>query len=571
MPVVEVKGLGSFEAEEGENLLSLLRKHGITLPAGCGGLGLCGMCRVKVVHGGLTVPTRREVELLASRLEEGWRLACQALITGNTVLEIPILRREVYKVRVRPPVRITPPAFFVPIKIEKGEPSYEEELLSALASLGVRASRISLSALNSLARRRSGVAIIIADEVVEVSDGFSGYGLAVDIGTTSVAASLIDLTSGALIAEKVSLNAQLKYGSDIISRIRYALQEPDGTTHLQRAVVNTINHIIEEMGAKADRVYRVVVAGNTVMLHLFFGVDPRTLGFLPFRPLYRRKIEARGKDLGLLVHPDAHVESLPILGGYVGGDVVGDIISARLSEYKCAMLIDIGTNGEIVLKKGDEYLAASTPAGPAFEGVGLYSGMMAVEGAIEKVKVTSSGDVEYWTVGGIEARGICGSGYVDLLAELLRAGMLTRDGKLLSGPRVREVNGVKAFILDEKGKVALTQQDIRKLQLAIAAIKLTTKFLLKTANMSVESLESIVIAGDFGYHLNSKSAMEIGLLPKVEESRVSYIGNGSLSGAEIYMISEEAGREVTELMTHCKVVDVPRDERAFIAELKLLW
>ncbi|MEM4005446.1 MAG: ASKHA domain-containing protein [Desulfurococcaceae archaeon] len=235
------------------------------------------------------------------------------------------------------------------------------------------------------------------------------------------------------------------------------------------------------------------------------------------------------------------------------------------------MLIDVGTNGEIVLKKDDAYLAASTPAGPAFEGVGLHSGMIAVEGAIERVKLGAGGEVEYSTIGGKEATGICGSGYVDLLAELVRTGILSRDGRLLNGPHVSEVNGVKTFFLDEERGIALTQLDIRKLQLAIAAVKLAVKYLLKTSGISVEDLEKVVVAGDFGYHLDPLKAIEIGLLPRVDESIISYIGNGSLTGAEMFLLSEDARRDANELLAKCIVLDVPRTEKAFIAELKLSW
>jgi len=340
---------------------------------------------------------------------------------------------------------------------------------------------------------------------------------------------------------------------------------------LQEAAVNTVNELVSKLGVTPAKIYRVVIAGNSVMQHLFFGVNPGPLGFLPFRPVYRRPLTAKGKALGLDVHPDALVESLPILGGYVGGDVVGDLLTARLSEYGTAMLIDVGTNGEIVLKRGNEYVAASTPAGPAFEGVGLHSGMMAIEGAIEKVRVSSGGEPEYEVIGGGEAKGICGSGYVDLLAELLRAGLLSKDGRLARGPRVKELNGVLAYVIDERKGVALTQQDIRKLQLAVGAVKFTAKFLLKKMGVSAEDLEKVVVAGDFGYHLDARNAMEVGLLPKVDDSAMEYIGNGSLTGAELYMVSQEARREALELASVCRVLDVPRDDRSFIAELAFGW
>jgi len=570
VPKLTVEQLGTFEVKGGETLLEALRRHGVPVTAGCGGLGLCGLCRVKILQGELSPPSTREAELLGQQLEKGWRLACQAKVLGDAEVEIP-LRRATAKFRVRPLASISTPALFAPFDASGGEPSYEERLLEALKAAGVEARQASPSALNALSSRVSGVAVVVEGEVVDIADAYAGYGLAVDVGTTSVAASLVDLLSGAVVAEAVTLNSQLKFGADIISRIRHSIAEPNGVRQLQEAAVNTVNELVSKLGVTPAKIYRVVIAGNSVMQHLFFGVNPGPLGFLPFRPVYRRPLTAKGKALGLDVHPDALVESLPILGGYVGGDVVGDLLTARLSEYGTAMLIDVGTNGEIVLKRGNEYVAASTPAGPAFEGVGLHSGMMAIEGAIEKVRVSSGGEPEYEVIGGGEAKGICGSGYVDLLAELLRAGLLSKDGRLARGPRVKELNGVLAYVIDERKGVALTQQDIRKLQLAVGAVKFTAKFLLKKMGVSAEDLEKVVVAGDFGYHLDARNAMEVGLLPKVDDSAMEYIGNGSLTGAELYMVSQEARREALELASVCRVLDVPRDDRSFIAELAFGW
>ena len=570
MSKLTVEQLGTFEVKGGETLLEALRRNGVPVAAGCGGLGLCGLCRVKILQGELSPPSTREVELLGQQLDKGWRLACQAKVLGDVKVEIT-LKRATAKFRVRPLASISTPALFAPFDASGGEPSYEERLLETLKAAGVEARQASLSALNALSSRVSGVAIVVEGEVVDITDAYAGYGLAVDVGTTSVAASLVDLLSGAVVAEAVTLNSQLKFGADIISRIRHSIAEPNGARQLQEAAVNTVNELVSKLGVAPAKIYRVVVAGNSVMQHLFFGVNPGPLGFLPFRPVYRRPLTAKGKALGLNVHPDAHVESLPILGGYVGGDVVGDLLTARLSEYDTAMLIDVGTNGEIVLKRGNEYVAASTPAGPAFEGVGLHSGMMAIEGAIEKVRVSSGGEPEYEAIGGGEAKGICGSGYVDLLAELLRVGLLSKDGRLARGPRVKEVNGVLAYVVDERRGVALTQQDIRKLQLAVGAVKFTAKFLMKKMGVNAEDLEKVVVAGDFGYHLDARNAMEVGLLPKVDDSAMEYIGNGSLTGAELYMISQEARKEALELASVCKVLDIPRDDRSFIAELAFGW
>ena len=573
MPRVLVRGVGEFEVERGANLLEALRKFGVPIAAGCGGHGLCGMCRVRVVAGELSPPTRREAALLSGLLERGWRLACQATVMGDVEVEVPVRRTAGVKHRLRPSISISAPLFLVPVKIVEDTPSVEEALISGLRRLGVDVRTSSIRALAAMAvnASRGGtekVAVVMDGELVDLIDDYRGFGLAVDIGTTSVAASLVDLASGSIVGEEVSLNAQLKFGGDIIARIQYAATRVNGVRELQEAVMGTINSLVERLKVPHERIYRVVVAGNSVMLHLFYGVNPRTLGSLPFEPVFRRSLSARGAELGLRVNPQALVESLPILGGYVGGDVVGDMLASRILEYGTVMMIDVGTNGEVVVKKGDKLVAASTPAGPAFEGVGLSHGMMAVEGAVERVKV-GWGGVEYRVIGGGEPQGICGSGYIDLLAELLRIGLLSESGRMMRGPQVREKEGVLEFVLDEERGVTLTQLDVRKLQLAIAAVKMTEKYLLKLLKVRVEELEKVIVAGDFGYHLDPSNAMEVGLLPKVDESLVEFIGNGSLTGAEMYMLSREARDEALRLADVCEVVEVPRHDRAFIEELKL--
>lgn len=575
MPRLEIEGVSSFDASVGSNLLEILREKGVPIAAGCGGLGLCGLCKLKVKSGRLSEPTERERKLLGGMLHDGWRLACQAYIVDDATVELAV-RKKGYKFRIRPSVKVVNPLLLVPVNVSNGGESIEEELLTTLQKLGAGATYSTTLALNKMAltASREGVskvAVIAERELLDLAEDYRGYGLAVDVGTTSVAVSLIDLTSGELVDERATLNSQIRFGSDVISRIQYSLVHHNGVKQLQESVISTVNKLVNEMGVPATSIYKITVSGNSVMLHLFYGIIPKTLGFLPFKPVYRRGLVARASELGLKVYPCAKVESLPILGGYVGGDVVGDILAAELFEYGTAMLIDVGTNGEVVVKKSNQYVAASTPAGPAFEGVGLYSGMMATEGAIEKVRVDHDGEIVYEVIGGEPPRGICGSGYVDLLAELLRKGSLTRQGRLLSGPGVREVNGITAFLVDEERGILLTQPDVRKLQLAVAAVKLTAKFAMKQLDVELCELEKVIVAGDFGYHLDPCNAMEIGLLPKVDHAVVEFIGNGSLTGAELYMVSSEAKQKVGELLDKCRVLDVPRDEKAFIEELKLCW
>jgi len=573
---VSVEGGPSAEVEEGTTLLDALRGAGVPIIASCGGLGLCGLCRVRVLRGSLSPPTSREREVIGSLLAEGWRLACQARVAGDATVSVPQMGGRAEKARRRPRLPLAPPVVTIPLRVGRAQPSLEESILRYLRAVGVAADAVSRRALGKascMASRGelSGLAVVCGGEVIDVFDSYGVYGVAIDIGTTSVAVSLVDLGSCSVVAEKVGLNEQLRYGADVISRIQYAITVEEGVTALRRAVLDTVNRLIGGFGVDENRIVRATVAGNSVMLHLFHGVNPATLGSLPFEPVYRRGITMGACEAGLAINPEGIVEALPILGGYVGGDVVGDILASRLLESGKALLVDIGTNGEVVVKRGDEMLAASTPAGPAFEGVGLSSGMMAVEGAIERVEL-EDGEARCSVIGGVEPRGVCGSGYVDLLAELLRHGMLDRSGRLVKGsPGVREVGGVLRFVLDEERGIAVTQVDLRKLQLAVAAIKLTTKFLLKSLDMSPRDLEKVVVAGDFGYHLNPLNAMEVGLLPKVEPEVVDYIGNGSLTGAELYMVSPEARREVAQLVRQCRVVDVDRSQDSFIKELRFGW
>ena len=575
VPLLEIRNLNTgFTTLRDITLLEALRKKGYNVNSACGGLGICGLCRVKVLRGYLSSPTQSERDRLSQLLKDGWRLACQAYIRGDVEIELPSVERRVGKERrirvfsVRHDLKILPLGV-----IGRNFPSDAETLVRRLeeeANLkGIHVSRDALMKLprfilNNLAL----YAIVVGGEIIDFSDRMEAYGVAVDIGTTTVAASLVNLLNGAILGEASTLNRQVSYGADIISRISYCQKKTGGLRELQEAVLDTLNSLIRELvektGIKPENIYRVVVAGNTVMTHIFLGISPETLGLAPFEPVFREPIRVKAENLNIGVNPSALVETLPLLGGYIGGDVTGDSLASGILEENCALLIDIGTNGEILLKKGEKVYAVSVPAGPAFEGVGLESGMTALDGAIESIAIGKDLNIEYSVIGDTKPRGICGSGYIDLLSSLVDIGILERNGRFrnIASSRLRERNGIVEFVVETKNNagigrdIVLTQLDVRKLQLAIAAFKAATKILLREANALLKELERIYVAGDFGRHINSRNAVNIGLLPPVEQDRIVFIGNGSLTGAEIYMLSLEERRRALELYREIKVISL---------------
>ncbi len=571
------------EAEVGETLLDILRTAGVRLSAPCGGLGLCGGCRVKV-HGAVSEPTSAERRLLGDALNRGWRLACQVRVIGDCTVTVPVVKEVPPKARLVRPFKIAPLVKLVPLgRIWRQHPSIEEVVAEAARSAGLDVRSIGLPAIRRLSEiLRSGEPVVLAvkgKEVVGASTSLRGYGLAVDIGTTTIAASIRDLSSGALLAEGVALNKQVEFGADVISRVSYAIR--GGFEELRVAFTSTINSLARDLADRAgidlEQVYVVALSGNSVMTHIALGVNPATLGSLPFEPAFRRSIEVNASTLGLDISEQAVAFNLPLMGGYVGGDAVADVLASGLLDYGRALLLDVGTNGEVVLKAGRRLLATSVPAGPAFEGVGLTSGMLAVEGAIESVSLGADLSPKFRVIGGGQPKGICGSGYVDLLAELLRLGLLRRDGRFepVEG-RFRSEDGVLRLPLyeDEEVSIVLTQLDVRKLQLVIAAFKTAVKQLLKAARVDLSDLEKVFVAGAFGQKLDVNNAQEVGLLPPLPEENIVFIGNGSLTGAEMCMLSEEEFERAQEVALKAEVIELPESEsfrRTFIGELKLGW
>ncbi|OYT30638.1 MAG: hypothetical protein B6U94_06175, partial [Thermofilum sp. ex4484_79] len=463
---ITIKNLGkSIKVGGKETILSALRRNHIIIPAVCGGLGICGTCRIKILEGDATKPTEREIVVLGNLTEKGWRLACQAYALSDLVIVVPVLHSKKSKVRKIKEFEIDPDFRIVPIDLDHdGHISIEEILIAGLSKIGLNLSEVDICVLRSLASFSSGKNVVLSyGKAIATTDKMTGYGLAIDIGTTTVAISLRDLIGGRLVDETSMINRQTVYGMDIISRISHC-RNKDGLAELKKAVVETINvslnKILKRNNVSKDEIYRVVVSGNSVMTHIFLGIDPTSLGRLPFKPVFRRMMHVKAREIGIDVHENADIITLPLLGSYIGGDLVGDILASDFLEYENSILIDIGTNGEVLLKKGEDIYATSVPAGPAFEGMGMRSGVIAKDGAIESFRIVDGHIVEYSTINNESPIGICGTGYIDILTELVNHRVLDKNGRFsqASNERLTIKDGLKVYIV-EYSKNTVTGED----------------------------------------------------------------------------------------------------------------
>jgi len=580
----------------GTKVLEAAARAGLTIDTPCGGQGTCGKCRVRL-SGSVCAPAAAEREHLSDEeLAAGWRLACQASICDACVVEVPdgslfasqhrILEeaRTAEASEVRPAVR--------KLHVELPEPSLDDEtpdLLRLEVAIGPVTAGIDL--LRQLGGRLreggfAGTAVLANGSLIDFEPGDTTgacFGAAFDVGTTTIVGSLVDLTTGREAAIESAMNAQVRFGDDVLSRIKHAGSN-EGLDELRATVLGVIGEILQALCRAAsvgpEQVYELTFAGNTTMQHLLSGIDPTQLGHVPFVPAFGRSLTIPAAELGIAIHPRAAALIFPVIGGFVGGDTVAGMLATRLvGQDGPALMVDIGTNGEIVLAFDGQVWAASTAAGPAFEGARISAGMRATAGAIEKIVLDS--DVQYSVIGDVEPFGLCGSALVDVTAGLLRSGIVAPNGRMCrpdelgesvpEGLRRRVVlgeGGQPAFVLFEDadrggeagGGVAVTQKDIRELQLAAGAIRAGIAVLLKQAGLSAGDLRRVLIAGGFGSFIRRSNAQRIGLLPPgLDHERIVYVGNASLSGARWALVSTKARRRAEELARLARHVELSQD------------
>ncbi len=584
------------EARAKESLLKIAQQVGITIRSECGGKGTCGKCRLQVSpKQSVTPPTSVEKEhLTVKEMKMGYRLACQALVTGDLDVQLMVPRESRITKRrlqiegITNPVTLRPVVHAVQVSVPPVDPTHpvadDERLIEGLRKRigGKRGSWVIpmwvTRRIPEIIRESLGqVTVTLWDKrtVIDVNAGDTRedlFGVALDIGTSKLVASLHSLVTGNLLAVAGLENPQIRHGEDIMSRLSFAAKDPTNRAVLQNLILDSINLLLARLAQEAtislDHIYELVVVGNTVMTSLFLGLDTKYLGYGPFTAPARGYLNVSSDILNLSLPPQANVHVLPCIAGYVGADAVADILATGLHRRKrMSLLIDIGTNSEVVLGNREELTACSCAAGPAFEGAQIEHGMKAVSGAIERVSIhPDSMEVEVETVDNKPPIGICGSGVVDAVAQLAEVGLLTPHGRFTDYPtsRLLQDERGKRFILFERrdgereSTITLSEHDVSQLLLAKAAIQTGYRLVLDHHHLSPADLDRVFIAGAFGNYLNPASARVIGLIPRVPSNRVTFVGNAALAGARLALLSRTHRSQAIRLAKTTHFLDLAR-------------
>ena len=584
------------EISAGETILEIAQTLRVELLSVCGGHITCGKCKVKLLEGTLSPFTEEESPFISEEEKaEGYRLACVARILSDVTIFVPPESRfeehEWTKTFFGQKIELKPS--IIPYSVELTPPALDDSMgdferltkkLSELYSL--HSLTIDYPALLKLPHALRGghwkvTAIVEKEkEIIDIKPGKVDhlYGLAIDIGTTTVAGYLSNLQTGEIIATQSLLNPQIVYGEDVMSRITYATLHSEGLKELHTSILHGLNQLIQSLiegkGLSPEDIVELSIVGNTAMHHLFLGVDPKPLGVSPFSPIIHRSIDVKARDLGLKVHPSANVHLLPIEAGFVGADNVGVLIA--LEPYKqdeMVLIIDIGTNGELILGNRERLLSCSCATGPALEGGHIQWGMRAMPGAIERVRINPENlEVDFKVIGqtiwqsqskGKRAKGICGSGIIDATAELHRCGILDKSGRIrnnIKSSRLRMVGETMEFVIAWKEEtsiekeITLTQKDIRNIQLAKASLYAGAKLLMQ--RWGIEKLDKVILAGAFGNHIDPEKALLLGMFPDCDPRNVVAAGNAAGEGAWKVLLNSEKRAEAEEIARKVDYVEL---------------
>lgn len=565
----------------GTALLDAARLAGVDLVAICGGEGNCGACRVRPREGALTpLTSTEEAELPAADMAAGLRLACQARVLGDAQVDIPPeslttpqrlqLEGQERAAQVDPLVTAldlqVPPPGLHDLRADLARVIDTAAEHGCTAACGLAAAAALPHALR-MHGWRVRLALRAGEIVGVVPPGASLYGLAIDVGTTKLAAYLVDLESGNTAARAGAMNPQIAYGEDVISRIAYATDHAHGARVLQDTLVAALNRLVDELrGAAAvarEQIVEAVVVGNTAMHHLFAGLPVRQLGAAPYVPAVSEALLFPAAQIGLPLAPGARVFMPPNVAGYVGADHIAMLLGAGLAgPAQTTAAIDIGTNAEISLFHGGRHWSCSCASGPAFEGAHIRDGMRAAPGAVERVRLAGD-EVQVQTIDGRPAAGICGSGILDAVAALRGAGLLEPRGALAGDhPRLRVRDGQAEFVLVPASATAagrdvgVTRRDVNEVQLAKGAIRAGLEVLLAEAGIGAESIASFVVAGAFGTYLDLDSACRIGMFPDLPRERFRQVGNAAGTGARHLLLSARLRNTAAEIARRVEYVEL---------------
>ena len=597
----------------GTPLLAAARRLGVDLDSVCGGRGICTRCQIRVSEGEfakhgivsapdhLTQPTDREQrQRKTGRLREGHRLSCQACVAGDLVADVPetsqvhrqIVRKraDARNIRIDPLVRpmyveVPPPDLARPAAhLRRLKESLREAFGARVTEAEVQAVRRLHPTLEASGYRATAF-VRDGRRLVDIRPGYRDrvYGLAVDVGSTTLAVHLCDLLTGEVVASLGRMNPQIRFGEDLMSRVSFAMMNEDGATEMTEAVREALDELAAEAAAAAGvdpaDVLEVAIAGNPVMHHLLLGLDPAPLGFAPFALATDEGTEVAAADIGLRrgVGEAARAYVLPCIAGHVGADAAGVVLSEMpYRKRETTLIVDVGTNAELVLGNRDRLLAASSPTGPAFEGAQLSCGQRAAPGVIERVRIDPVtlepryrviGDERWSDEPGFEPApsGICGSGIVEAIAELFLAGIVLGDGTIDGGlaersPRIVRTGRTCTYVIRTgEPEIAITQNDVRQIQLAKAALYAGARLLMD--RMGIDAVDRVTLAGAFGSQIDPKYALILGMVPDCEPGRVTSAGNAAGTGARIALLNRRLRRELEREVRRIEKVETAVEAR----------
>jgi len=551
--------------ENNSNLLDILNNLGIRIEAICGGKGKCGKCKVLLENPeSASLITSEEKRLLSQdEISIGMRLGC--LIEPKDGISIIIPDSSLQKDQrilsegLSTEFNFDPAIKSIRIKLPKPKLGGDESFLDYIKKELKREINIDYLSLKRITDELNygtleANLVVFNNEIIGFKKNEEKiYGIAVDIGTTTVVTYLIDIETGALVDIESILNPQIKYGEDVISRITYSLNKGVSIPH--NSIVDGINTMIKKLCDRnrinSSSIYEMTAVGNTAMHHIFLNINPRSLSVSPFTPVVSKNLDIKARDIGIEINPSGNIHVLPVISGFVGADTVGVLLATGLYRNdEISLAIDIGTNGELVLGNKEKMVSCSCAAGPALEGGHLGFGMRASTGAIESVFIDKdSFDTFYKTINKSKPRGFCGSGIIDIVAEMLKVGIIDSSGKIIENgnDRIRKnkTNNHKEFVVEWKEKtdidtdIVITASDIREIQLAKGAIMTGINILLEKMKISADKIENLYLAGAFGNYIDIKNAIRIGLIPNIPLERIKPVGNAAGEGAKISLMSNE--------------------------------
>ena len=573
------------EVEQGTILLDAIREAGINIRTICGGDGDCGTCKVILNKGEVShVSTKYKDWLSPQEMSEGYYLACQIRILSDGEFTIPVESRI-----ANPKILLS-----TEITIDRLDPESKKYLVTLLPAQSSEhrpirlddysgpSPKVSDDIYNKLLLMKEPITATLSmgntpPEIIDVEAGdrtSSNYGIAIDVGTTTIVVLLIDLANGKILGKASALNKQITYGETLITRIAFSRKVENGLRKLQQAVVQTINDLVNRLtssaGIKNEEITSVSAGGNTVMNHLLAGVDVDYLWFVDANDkVPRSPVIKKAKELGLHTNPEAHVYCLPNVSRFLGGDAIGDVVASGMYDSdEISLFVDMGTNGEIIFGNKDWLVSCSVASGPAFEGAGVRFGMRAMRGAIEHVKINpESLEAEYTVIGNKRPRGICGSGIIDAAAEMFHVGVLDFRGKIVAGrtPLVREGRDGLEYVIAPAEKTAIgrdiviTQRDMDYFMDSKGATLGGIMVLMKKFNFSIYDVKNFYLAGAFGAYTDLRNATKLGIFPEFPNAKIHPIGNGSLSGAYTTLLSMKKRDHANTIAQNMLYIDLLAD------------